>query len=71
MQGKGPYPFAEKIARYRKLDDASLAFSLKDATEARNICGGIDLATYGWYADDVSTISDEIARRRVRKGKRV
>jgi hypothetical protein len=67
MQGKGPYPFAEKQARYRAFSDAALAWSLRDAIEARNICGSIDLATYGWYADDASTITDEIARR---QGKR-
>jgi hypothetical protein len=62
--GKGPYPFAEKIAKYRKLDDAALAWNLKDAVEARDVTGQIDAATFGFYADDVSTILDEIARRK-------
>lgn len=63
MQGKGPYPFAEKAAKYRKLDDAALAWNLKDAVEARDVCGTIDAATFGFYADDVATIRDEITRR--------
>jgi hypothetical protein len=61
---KPPYPFAEKTAKYRKLDDASLAWNLKDATEARDVCGKIDASTFGFYADDVSTILDEQARRK-------
>lgn len=57
---KGSYPFSGKQAQYRKYTIAELNFAIKDATEARDVCGP---DTFGWYSDDVCTIRDELNRR--------
>lgn len=63
MSTKGPYPFADKARQYKGFSDEGLAWSVKDAAEARDACATFDPVAEAWYADDVATISAEIKRR--------
>lgn len=61
---KGPYPFAEKEAYYRRKTMAQLLYAKTDAAKSRDNMRGHDPAAENWYADDVHTILKEIARRK-------
>lgn len=67
MSTKGPYPFADKTRIYRGFSDAALAWSIKDAAEARDACATFDPVAEAWYADDVATIGAEIQLREKRR----
>ncbi len=63
------YPFAEKEAQYAAYTDAQLQYALADAREAAKYedemaKSGHGLSRYGWYADDVHTIAQEVYYRR-------
>jgi hypothetical protein len=64
MLAKGPYPFADKRAQYRQYTPDMLAFALKDAREARDVCGTHDSSCWGYYQDDALTVLAELERRR-------
>lgn len=66
---KGAYPFADKEKQYRGYSDDELAYAKADASDASKNMKGHDVSAENWYRDDVSTIGQEIQRRRGKKSK--
>jgi hypothetical protein len=66
---KGSYPFADKQKQYRGYRDAELDYAAKDASDAMTAMKDHDPSAENWYRDDVSTIRQEIERRRGKKAK--
>jgi hypothetical protein len=66
---KGAYPFGDKEKQYRAYSDAELAYARTDASDAAKNMKGHDPEAENWYRDDVSTIDQEIQRRRGKKTK--
>ena len=64
MSTKQAYDFTAKADQYRQFTDAQLAYSVQDATEARDAMRGHDDDAENWYADDVHTLLAEINRRK-------
>lgn len=65
MSTKGADDFATKQEQYRAYTIEQLHYASRDAAAARDAMRGHDAAAENWYADDVHTIGQEIASRKV------